>query len=259
MAKGRRGKIEAKVYDGYLWDWAETIPAAERLQSAAETACAQYKSTNTTQIKASFYAYTGLKSTMKIDRGVTRIKVSDVLEEAPENVLEALVHVLIARAMGRRPRPVFLQIYDDYTSRPEVEEKHAQIRSARSRKVLLGTKGKCYDLDEIFDTINQEYFQSQLEKPKLSWSPRRSKRLLGYHDGHLNLVVISRWLDRKTVPRMVVEFIMYHELLHIVVPSRVKNGRRIVHTNEFKQRERQFRYYEEVNRWLSRPGMGNWV
>jgi len=259
LSKGRRGKSETKVYDGYLWEWSDSIPAEERLQSAAEHVCSRYSSTQRTVVKASFYTYTGLKSTLKIDRGVTRIKVSDVLEEAPEKVLEALIHILIARALKRRPRPEYLQIYDHYTAMPEVEEKHAQVRTERSRKVLLGTKGTYYDLDEIFGRINREYFNSELPKPNLSWSPRRSKRLLGYHDGHLNLVVISRWLDRKVVPQLVVDFIMYHELLHIVVPSIMKNGRRIVHTQEFKQRDKQFRFYDEANRWLRRPGMGEWM
>jgi hypothetical protein len=64
--------------------------------------------------------------------------------------------------------------------------------------------------------------------------------------------MISRWLDRKQVPAYLVEYIMYHEMLHMVIPSETKNGKRYIHTPQFQKKEREFAYYEEAKRWLAR-------
>lgn len=255
MKQGKRARLEARVYEGYLWDTADKPTSHERLQAAVHAVCPRYKLTQKTAVNASFYPYASLKSTIKIDKGVTRIKISDILEDAPTEVFEALIYILICRANRRQPRSDLQQLYDDYLLRPEIEEKHAHTRATRSRKQLLGTQGRVFNLDEIFNRVNKTYFGGNLTKPRLSWSARKSKRLLGYHDGHLNLVVISRWLDRKAVPPYVIDFIMYHELLHTIIPTPVRNGRRQIHSTEFKKREREFEQYEKASRWLSRPGV----
>jgi hypothetical protein len=238
------------LYDSFLWEQTETTPSEERLMLVAKQVCLQYPLSKNTDCHAVFYPYTGLKSTAKIERGITRIRISDILEDAPDLVLEALVHVLLARANRKKPPHHILRYYRDYLNSHPVETRHAQTRQDRIRKQLPGPVGKYYDLNESFAEINAFYFDNSIEKPTLSWSPKRSRRQLGYHDEHLNLIVISSWLDRRMVPRFVVDFIMYHEMLHIVIPVVHKQGRRIVHTKEFRRREKMYQYYEVAKLWL---------
>ena len=243
-------KHDSALYSFYLWEPLLVDDPDVRLRNAAARACGKHPFTRNTECMTSFYPYSSLKSTIKITDGVTRIRISDVLRSAPEEVLEALAHVLISRAARRKPRAEYTQRYHEYLEHPEVEERHARIRVERKKKILRGPVGRFYHLDEMFDRLNLRYFKDRLPKPTLSWSPRVSRRQLGYHDRHLNLIVISRWLDRKTVPLMVADFILYHEMLHTDVPCEYRNGKRIVHTQEFKRRERLFEHYADVIEWF---------
>lgn len=241
---------DPNLYDCLLWDLPVTSSPEERLAAAMENACRRHRSTHSLSFRAAFYRYTSLKSTIRIENGITLIRISDILKDAPQHVLEALIHILISRTTRRKPHPDHVYTYEEYIQRPEIESKHAAARTTRCRKVLPGTAGNMYDLNDSFDRINHRYFNGELPKPELSWSPKPSRRRLGYHDGHLNLIVISRWLDRKTVPEYILDYIMYHELLHMTVPAKVHNGRRQVHSREFKRLERRFERYHDALCWL---------
>lgn len=243
-------KDHAALYETFLWEPVETIPAEERLALIAKPVCLQYPYSQHTECHAVFYPYTSLKSTAKIEHGVTRIRISDILETAPDTVLESLVHVLLARTSNRKPSKSHLCHYREYLHSQPVESCHAITRQKRIKKNLPGPMGKFFDLTESFAEINAFYFDNTIPHTTLSWSPNRSRRQLGYHDEHLNLIVISRWLDRRIVPRVVVDFVMYHEMLHIIIPSEYQQGRRIVHTKEFRRRERTFQYYTAAKLWL---------
>ncbi len=239
-------------YNYYLWDYPQRSTPEERLYQAAQTVRKQYRVTKDKDCAASFYPYVGLKSTIKMEKRCILIRISDILSDAPVDVLSALMHILLARVLRKKVDEDQLFLYRNYIHQPEVEARHAEARSKRSKKILLGVNGKYFNLDDSFNRINRRYFQGSMIKPSLSWSPRSSRRLLGYHDSHLNLVVISRWLDRKTVPQYVLDYIMYHELLHITMPAKYINGKRIVHTKEFKHWEQKFEQYGEAIHWLSR-------
>ncbi len=236
----------------FVWSPPRGFVPEEKLLSAAINACREYHPKVPAACSAVFYPYTELKSTLRMKKETVHIRVSDILRGAPEEVLQALILVLIARALRRKPRKEALRLYNEYIHRPQVEACHAKARKKRRRKLLTDPKGKHHDLNESFQRINRRYFGGSLEKPILSWSPTASRRQLGYHDSHLNVIVISRWLDRKTVPVFFVDFIMYHELLHIVVPAEFRNGKRIVHTREFKALEKRFDHYEDAVEWLRR-------
>jgi hypothetical protein len=63
-------------------------------------------------------------------------------------------------------------------------------------------------------------------------------------------------LDRRTVPRFFVEFIVYHEMLHADIGVETRNGRRRVHTWEFRRRERLFREYARAISWEKKWTLG---
>ena len=84
-------------------------------------------------------------------------------------------------------------------------------------------RGKVYDLSEMFDRLNARYFDGALERPLLSWSQKKARRILGHHDRVYETITISKSLDSAQVPEWFVEFILYHEMLHI------KHAARMIH------------------------------
>ena len=64
--------------------------------------------------------------------------------------------------------------------------------------------------------------------------------MLGHFDPAHNAILISRIFDRPEVPRLVVEYIVYHEMLHLRHPVEHRGASRCVHTREFKHAEQAF-------------------
>jgi len=137
-----------------------------------------------------------------------------------------------------------------------IRQNQHRLRNKPRRTISLCTQGRYYDLRELFDSLNNEYFEGRITA-KISWgkkNPRWAvrKRTLGSYSSHTNTIRINPVLDRKNVPHYVIKFIIYHEMLHSDMHIEKKNGRRLVHTPEFKKRERMFEYYEKAISWEKR-------
>jgi hypothetical protein len=112
------------------------------------------------------------------------------------------------------------------------------------------TQGSCYNLDELFMKIDRDYFGGKMLKPRLMWSGILSHRKLGHYECTRDRIVLSQILDSRHIPRYVVEFVLYHELLHKHHGIKWVNGRCLAHTPEFRHSERKFREYKEAESFL---------
>jgi len=133
-----------------------------------------------------------------------------------------------------------------------------RIKKSSPRKTTVKTEGKYHKLDEIFDSLNNEYFGGRISSA-ITWgamNPRYAvrKRTLGSYSRHVNIIRINPVLDRKNVPRYFMEFVVYHEMLHADIGLCEKNGRRQVHSKEFKAREKLFRHYAKATAWEKGKG-----
>ena len=117
-------------------------------------------------------------------------------------------------------------------------------------------QGSCNNLDELFATIARAYFGGQMLKPRLVWSGVLSSRKLGHYERTRDRVVMSQILDYRRIPRCVVEFVLYHELLHKHHGIKWVNGRCLVHTPEFRRSEGKFRQYQEAESFLKQRAVG---
>jgi len=101
--------------------------------------------------------------------------------------------------------------------------------------------------------VNKDYFAGKMPKPKLCWSPVRARRIVGTYEEQRDRIVFTRRLDAKRIPEYVLDFVMYHELLHKALGTRRgENGKRRMHGPEFRRLERRFPRYREAEEWLTR-------
>jgi hypothetical protein len=119
----------------------------------------------------------------------------------------------------------------------------------------LRAVGRHHNLNAAFDRVNRAYFGGKMPRPKLTWNATFTRRKLGHYDFHTDTVMLSITLDDPKVPNYVVDFVMYHELLHKQLGVRAVNGRRRVHTPEFRRAERRFREWRKAERWLQGVGV----
>jgi len=204
------------------------------------------------QLEIKFRRFTSLNTTIRLREGKLIVRLSDLLEHAPETIHHAIAHILLAKLYRKPIEPVYADRYRRYTQSEAVSKQAERIRQTRGRKRISSPKGHLWDLDEVFEAVNKRFFHGLLGRPTLTWSAHVAKRMLGHYDAAHNTIVVSRVFDRPGTPRYAIEYLLYHEMLHLKHPVRVKAGRRCVHSKEFQAEERLFPELELARAYLKR-------
>jgi len=201
-------------------------------------------------IRLRFCKFANANSSVRWDAAGLDFRITDVLEGAPSAILESLAFILISKLL-RRPAPrQHAERYRRYLNRKEMRRSLQLVKQTRSRKFVSSPQGETYDLQAIFQHLNQTHFHGLMAQPLLGWSRRPSRVMLGHYDPSHNAIVISRLLDTPGVPRLAVEYVLFHEMLHLRFPVEHRAARRCVHTPEFKQAEKQFPLLKEAKQLL---------
>lgn len=203
-------------------------------------------------LEVKFRRFTSLNTTIRLREGHLIVRLSDLLEHAPESVHRAIAHILLAKLYRKPVAPAQTDRYRRYTQSEPVARQAERIRQTRGRKRISSPLGHHYDLDEVFEAVNRRFFHGLLGRPTLTWSEHVAKRMLGHYDAAHNTIVVSRVFDRPGTPRYAIEYLLYHEMLHLVHPVKVRAGRRCVHSREFQAQERLFPELDLAREYLRR-------
>lgn len=202
--------------------------------------------------RVSFYPYARLTNTIRFRDGHFEVRLSDILEEAPPEVLEAALTVLGSKLLKQPVPPPAREIYQSYVAHPGIRAKVRSVRMTRGRKHLGSPVGKVFDLRQLYDEVNASYFSAQLDVQYLSWSRRKNRRTLGHYDGAHSAIIVNRRLDSRFVPKYVVNYVLFHEMLHAHFGEEYRNGRRSIHHAAFRQAEKGFAEYNKAKRFIER-------
>ncbi len=180
-------------------------------------------------------------------KGMVRLSVHRMFLQAPEEVIRAIAHYVQGSRKGRQENNKLIRDYIhlqfpqlDYTSRLDRKK--------------LDNGGRCHNLLTLYQEINQQYFKSSLDL-SLTWFGKReklrcNKATFGLYQRPLRLIKVHRLLDQPCVPDYFVSYILYHEMLHHVIPSEINNhGHICLHGPEFKKREREYHKYDKAIKW----------
>lgn len=206
--------------------------------------------------KVEFRSFAGLRSTIRLRENQAQVRVSDVLADAPPLVHEALAEILLGQLFRRRPSREARECYLAHVFKPAVRLRIDEARRQHGKKHLLPPRGRHFDLEETFAALNQKFFRGELPAARLGWSRKRSRRILGHYDDAHQTITITRWLDAPSVSRDLVEYVVFHEMLHMRFPTERRGHRRVVHSSEFRNSEKQFPQYETALRQLKKLTAG---
>lgn len=219
-----------------------------RLGTIFKTVQNQYFNKKYKKIEVEFHRFRSLKHTIEWTPWRIRIKVNEHFAHAPDTILEKLAIILLAKVYKVSVGKDIRNSYNDY-----VESLKESLPAKKHNRLDSYTAmGNRYDLSKIFQQLNTSYFNDSLTEPIVGWSRKKSYWRLGFYDQERNLLVISRIFDHSNVPEQIVRYLVYHEMLHIHFPSERKNGRRIIHSAQFRETERQFPKYQDIQDWLKR-------
>lgn len=204
------------------------------------------------ELKVEFFAFANVNNTIRLREGRLLVRLSDLLEGAPDGVVRAIAHILLAKMYRKPVDRAQAARYRKYVGSHEVVNKAHLVRQIRGRKQLHSPIGRVYDLDAIFEDLNVRFFYGLMGRPRMSWSPTRTRRILGHYDPAHNAIVISRIFDHPAIPLYAVEYIVYHEMLHLKHPVRLRGSRRCVHSTEFQAEEKLFPERQRAEAFLKK-------
>lgn len=203
-------------------------------------------------LRIEFCRFANPDSFIRLENGHLHVRISDLLEGAPAPVTEALAFILLGKLYRKAVPRIYTHRYRLYLNRRDFRRQAHLVRQVRGRKFVSGPQGKLHNLEEIFDRLNREYFDGMLGRPQLGWSRGVSRSMLGHFDPSHNAIIISRIFDNATTPAPALEYVMFHEMLHLRYPVDHSGARRRVHTREFREAERKFPGWKEAKEMLKR-------
>lgn len=204
------------------------------------------------EIHISFFPFAGLNHTIRRLNGRLIVRLSDVFTDAPAEVYRCLALILLAKLYRTKIDRSYHRVYRTFVLSRDIQERARLIRTHRSRsRRPVQSRGRYVDLSASFERLNMQYFGGGLKTPAISWTPKKSRHVLGRYDATHNTIFISRIFDAPDIPPYVIDYVMFHEMLHLKHECLVHQSRMIVHTAEFKADESRFEYYREAKCWLN--------
>jgi hypothetical protein len=201
-------------------------------------------------IEACFYPYIGLTHTIRRKGSVWTIRISDHCRHAPRPVLEAIVSILACKIMHKKPGQKHWDAYEFFRKSPSVLELVHKRRLQEGRKRIASHEGKCHSLQTLYQEINSLYFNNQIEISRIGWGLRISWVRLGHYDPVHHTITLSPVLDSPRVPKFVVSYIVYHEMLHAIFEDAPAHRSRRHHPPEFGRVEKAYPDYGRAKKFL---------
>ncbi|HLN04504.1 MAG TPA: SprT-like domain-containing protein [Bryobacteraceae bacterium] len=203
-------------------------------------------------IRVEFRPFANADSFLRMTGDGLHVRVADLFEGAPAPVTEALAHILLGKLFRRPIARTYTHRYRLYLNRRDVRQRMHVIRQIRGRKFVSGPAGTHHHLEQIFEDLNSRFFDGLMGRPLLGWSRQPSRSMLGHFDPSHNAIIISRIFDTNGIPRLALEYVLFHEMLHLRYPVDHRGARRRVHTREFRDAEKRFPQFREAKEILKR-------
>jgi hypothetical protein len=200
-----------------------------------------------------FYPYAEGRSTVRVEDGRLVYKLNEALQHAPSDVVEGIVAILLCKIEGIKEKEANrerIRAYREFMAGPRPE-------SGRKSRKHIEPVGKHRSLIESYLRVTLDMDLIVPEVPTLSWSQQVSRNRFGHWDAEHKCIVISQVLDDPRVPEFVLDYVVYHEVLHIIHPVRMGSGsKRRVHTAAFRRDERKFPQWKEGEAWIKKLARG---
>jgi predicted metal-dependent hydrolase len=204
------------------------------------------------RFRVEFYPYSSLVLTIRRREEVVYVRFSDLLRRAPLAVLEGAAALLLARVYRRKAPRALVEPYLEYARSDRTRTRMNRMRRGRVRLAATNPRGQQFDLERLFDELNKNYFAGGLQRPHIGWSTRNWRRQFGCYDPGPNQILLNRRMDRPGVPQFAVEYVLFHEMLHVKHPTRRSGCSLVSHSREFREEEKRFAEFERARRVLDR-------
>src|SRR5277367_4878955 len=204
------------------------------------------------RFRVEFYPYSNLTLTIRRREETVYVRFSDLLQRAPLPVLEGAAALLLSRVYRHKAPRSLVAPYLDYARSNQTRSRISRMRRGRVRLASTGPRGRHFDLEKMFGQLNEKYFSGSLQRPHIGWSVRSWRRQFGCYDPGPNQILLNCRMDHPGVPQVAVEYVLYHEMLHVKHPTRRSGCSLVSHSSEFRAEEKRFAEFERARKILDR-------
>ncbi len=177
---------------------------------------------------------------IRYSRHELRLHLSSHWREVSDDILIGLAQELLLKIWKKKPYPntIPLRVY------------HAFIRGIPD----------CVPKDSVdpvlkkrFDSLNETFFLNQIDMPNLRWG-RFSTRRFGSYNFKTDTITLSPVLE--SVEKQILDYVLFHEMLHKVHKYDVSSGKARYHTKKFRFLEQQFPDANNIEKTLQQIADG---
>ena len=167
---------------------------------------------------------------VKYTKNNLEFSLSKQWKHISKDIVVGLIQSLLLKVFNDKKQTINIDLYNSF-----IRNLHISIPKQKSDPIL----------ESSFNRVNKKYFYNLVEIPNLEWG-NHSKRKLGSYDYHTDTISISRiFLDAE--PELL-DYIIYHEMLHKRLKFKNKANRNYHHTKEFKTKEKEFESHKEMEK-----------
>ncbi len=196
------------------------------------------------------YPYATRLYSYKLEAGKPLIQLHEALDYMTEYNCKRF-----ANFIKRQKWSELKQLVTEYQAQtPQAKELSSFFHETKANPTHENrTRGRYYDLETVFNNCNQRNFGGKMSRPKvMHWSAKVNHSTMGSYNINEDTLMINRGLDRRDVPAYVLDFVMYHELLHKALGVKTSGSRRMSHTKEFRDLEQRHPDYERAQAFIQK-------
>lgn len=166
-------------------------------------------------------AFKGYNANIRKTGRDIEVRMGIAWEDVDEDIRSGLVQVLLLKLFRQNGSTTNTRMYNNFMKEMS---KYAVVSDSDP------------DLKASFDRMNDMYFNGLLDMPNLVWGTASRSRL-GSYDFGTNTIRISSILQNR---EDLLDYVMYHEMLHKKLKFQGRGARSYHHTKEFREREGEF-------------------
>lgn len=171
---------------------------------------------------------------IRLQGNVLELGLSKKWRQISEEIRIGLIQELMLKLFKGKKNSMYIDLYNNF-----IRKLHISIPKTKSHPVL----------EESFNRINEKYFYGLVETPNLEWG-YPSKTKLGSYDFKNDTITISKVFSK--LDPVLLDYIMYHEILHKKYKFKNKNGKNYYHGCEFRRKEKEFEGHREIEKLLNK-------
>lgn len=167
------------------------------------------------------------RANIKLRNNTIQFNLSKKWKNISREIQIGLIQELLLKILKNKLKPLKTRTFSIELYNHFIKKLHIAAPKTKTDPIL----------EKSFDRVNEKYFYGMLDKTNLIWGKKTLRKLGSYEYATDTITISSLFRDEDT---KLLDYIMYHEMLHKKHKFYTKNGRSYHHTKEFRKKEREF-------------------